>query len=867
MNIKNKYKITILATTSLFVCLITMFIHDNSDFEAVYISLFYIPILMTGLWYYRFTVPLATALAVYCYILDFMDMGRWSINHIYHGFIIIFGSLVVYYLSKKLSRTKQELETSRSILAIEKEHLRITLQSIGDGVISTDCDGNVTMLNEVAKNLTGWLGDTAVGRPFAEIFEIINEYTREKSEDPMKKVLETGQVIELANHTALIAKDGTERSIADSAAPIRDENGNIHCVILVFRDVTERKKAEDALQMKHRQLTDIIDFLPNATLAIDQEKRVIIWNKAIEKMTGIPAAEMIGKGDHAYTIPFYGKARPQLMDLLFLRDEELVTQYPKIIHEGDALIVEVFCPALDNNKGAWIFAKASPLHDKVGNIIGAIESIRDITDRKQVDVALRTSEEKYRFIAENVSDVIWVLNMAKKRMTYVSPSVFQLRGFTPEEAMNQKVDEIFTPESSAIAQNVINNYINIFIKSPEALIYRILELQQNCKNGETVWVEDTGKLRYNSDHEIEFVGVSRNIEERKKAEKQILYISYHDQLTGLYNRRFYEEELKRLDTKRNLPLTIVMGDVDGLKLINDSFGHAMGDELLRKAAEVIKNGCRADDIIARLGGDEFVIILPETDAFETEQIIKRINDLALKEKEGNIDISIAFGYATKSNEEENIQEIFKYAEDLMYQHKRSESSGIRNKTIDLVMNTLYKKSGREQLHSIKVSEICEAIATKMGLSENDVYQIKIAGLMHDIGKIEIDEKILNKPEKLNKDEWERMQRHPEMGYRILSSVNEFSAIADDILEHHERWDGKGYPRGLKGEESSLCARIIAVADSYDAMTTDRTYGKALSEEEATNEIRRCSGTQFDPEVARVFVEKVLGQKWERLNKI
>jgi len=197
-----------------------------------------------------------------------------------------------------------------------------------------------------------------------------------------------------------------------------------------------------------------------------------------------------------------------------------------------------------------------------------------------------------------------------------------------------------------------------------------------------------------------------------------------------------------------------MGDVNGLKLINDSFGHAMGDELLRKAAEVIKNGCRADDIIARLGGDEFVIILPKTDAFETEQIIKRIKDLSLEEKEGNVDIS--FGYATKNTEEENIQEIFKDAEDLMYQHKRSESSGNRSKTIDLFMNTLYKKNSREQLHSIKVSEICEAIATKMDFSEKDVYQIKLAGLMHDIGKIEIDEKILNKPEKLNKDEWERI---------------------------------------------------------------------------------------------------------------
>jgi len=355
-----------------------------------------------------------------------------------------------------------------------------------------------------------------------------------------------------------------------------------------------------------------------------------------------------------------------------------------------------------------------------------------------------------------------------------------------------------------------------------------------------------------------FRNLTQSNEERATELASTLYLSYHDQLTGLYNRRFYTEELEKLDSKENLPITIVMGDVNGLKLINDSFGHAMGDELLKKVAEVIKMGCRTEDIIARLGGDEFVIILPKTAAFETEQIIERIKDLSLREKVGNIDISISFGYATKSNKEENIQEIFTHAEDLMYWHKRSESSVNRNKTIDLVMNTLYTRSNREQLHSIKVSKICEAIATKMDFSENDVHQIKIAGLMHDIGKIEIDENILNKPEKLRKDEWEKMQRHPEVGYRILSSVNEFSVIADDILEHHERWDGKGYPRGLKGEESSLYARIIAVADSYDAMTSDRAYGKAMSEEVAINEIRRCSGTQFDPTIVKIFIEQVVG---------
>ena len=141
--------------------------------------------------------------------------------------------------------------------------------------------------------------------------------------------------------------------------------------------------------------------------------------------------------------------------------------------------------------------------------------------------------------------------------------------------------------------------------------------------------------------------------------EKLEWVSNTDPLTGLYNRRFYEEELKRLDTERNLPMTIVMADVNGLKLINDSFGHVMGDELLKKVAEVIKKGCRADDIVARLGGDEFVIILPKTDAFETEKIIKRIKNLSLKEKVGSIDISISIGYETKNNEQGELQEIFK----------------------------------------------------------------------------------------------------------------------------------------------------------------------------------------------------------------
>ncbi|OXS26264.1 MAG: hypothetical protein BI182_00350 [Acetobacterium sp. MES1] len=351
-------------------------------------------------------------------------------------------------------------------------------------------------------------------------------------------------------------------------------------------------------------------------------------------------------------------------------------------------------------------------------------------------------------------------------------------------------------------------------------------------------------------------GTVQDITRIRKTEEEIRYLSYHDYLTGLFNRRFYEEVLIKLDTENNYPLTLVMADVNGLKMINDSFGHAVGDELLQKASNVIKSGCRENDVIARLGGDEFVIILTRTDAETAALIIKRLEVLAAREKIRGLKLSIAFGSRTKTRKEENIQQILKNAEDDMYRHKLYESASMRSKTIELIMNTLYEKSNREMMHSSRVGHICEKIGLRMKLDQDEINQIRTAGLIHDIGKMGIDEKILNKTGALSDEEWQEIKRHPEIGYRILSSVNEFSEMANCILEHHERWDGHGYPKGLKGEEISLQGRIVAVADSFDAMTSDRAYRKALAYDEAITEIKRCAGTHFDPLVAKMLVEVV-----------
>jgi len=460
-------------------------------------------------------------------------------------------------------------------------------------------------------------------------------------------------------------------------------------------------------------------------------------------------------------------------------------------------------------------------------------------------------------IAENLFQTIIdsvILANPKGFIYSINPETQRLLGYDEKELVGEPLERLFLSDGRSENRN-------------------ISELLRACpiQNMERVLISKTGvnipiilsisECRDDYDTLIGYILASRDITEYKKREEEIKYLSYHDQLTGLYNRRFYEEELKRLDTKRNLPISIIMGDVNGLKIINDSIGHVMGDELLKKVAQVMANGCRADDIIARLGGDEFVVLLPKTDHIQAERIIKRFNELLIDEKVGTLAISVSFGYQVKNNESEKIHDMIKAAEDQMYKYKVLNSSSTRRNTIDLIMNALYEKNHREMLHSKRVGEICEAIALKMNFENETIYRIKVAGLMHDIGKIGIEDETLNKPQALDADEWVIMKKHPEIGQRILSAANEFSEIGDFIFEHHEKWDGTGYPRGLKGDEILLQARIIAVADSYDAMTSYRKYGKKLSQEEAIDEIKRCSGTQFDPAIVRTFIEKVLGKEW------
>lgn len=456
---------------------------------------------------------------------------------------------------------------------------------------------------------------------------------------------------------------------------------------------------------------------------------------------------------------------------------------------------------------------------------------------------LSASEERNRMIVNALPDLVFTFDRKGRFIDCQVSSEEQL--LMPKEVfMYKTMEEIMPPDVAAMGRANLEESF----RTGEMQRFEY-ELQMN---GQVEFFE----MRLVKSKESEVIGITRNISTDKIYKDRIEYLSYHDQLTGLYNRRFFEEELKRLDVQRNLPLCIIMADVNGLKLVNDSFGHKMGDDLLIKVAEVLKKVCRADEIISRIGGDEFIILLTKVNNEQVENLISRVHALTQKEKVGSVELSISFGWDFKTRPDEDVQEVFRRAENFMYKRKLFEGPSMRSKTISAIVQALHEKSQKEQQHAQRVAELCQRFAAVLEPLDFSREELKTAALMHDIGKIAISDDILDKTTELTPDELEEMKRHPEIGYRILRSVSDMMELADYVLYHHERWDGTGYPKGLKGSDIPIQSRIISLAEAYDALTGGLAYRPEASAETALSEMERHSGTQFDPELTAQFAAMI-----------
>jgi len=486
---------------------------------------------------------------------------------------------------------------------------------------------------------------------------------------------------------------------------------------------------------------------------------------------------------------------------------------------------------------------------------GALDRVFRSQERyKSLSEAYRDRQALLESLIHSIPDQIYYKDRQRKYMgcnsafcAFAGRSEQQILGLRDEDFLSgDPLRASVRSDAECLAEGAMQRYEEVVVQGGETRCFETIK---------TPWLGADGSA-------IGLIGVSRDVTARRKREERILYLSTHDAATGLYNRAFLTEALRRLDQPDQLPLTVVIGDINGLKLINDSMGHREGDRVILAAACAFRRCLREGDVLARTGGDEFTALLPKTSAQEAQQIVERVRAECWEcgaEAENLRFVSLSLGCATKREPMEPVDNVYKTAEDAMYRHKMFESRSLHSSILSSIKKTMLEKSGETEAHAERLAGLSQRLGRALGLNEEDLVALELLSTLHDIGKISVDKEILVKRGPLTDAEWQEIKRHPEVGFRIAQASPELQHIAEYILSHHERWDGTGYPRGLSGKDIPLLARVLAVVDSFDAMTQTRAYREAMPVGAALMEIRKNAGRQFDPEIARVFLSLMEGE--------
>ena len=624
----------------------------------------------------------------------------------------------------------------------------------------------------------------------------------------------------------------------------------------------------DVMTKEYNSITDWLDYVLNEIIKMTDSKfgYIYLYNEKTKELTlnswskGVMQECSVVEKQTIYNLDqtgIWGEVIRQRKPMIindFSEKNPLKKGYP----QGHVSLTKwMGIPIFEDNEIVATIGLANREDDYDDNdiyqVTALMNGVWNLIERAKYREKLAVEKNKYLSTLVSIGDGVMVVGL-DERIEIINKACAEMTGWNEEDAKGKYYKDVFrlsheNPEYQIMdpVQEVLKSGIRHDLSNHAIL---------TSLDGRQFILEDSAAPVKNEKNEmLGVVLVFRDSTQRNKQMRQIEYLSFHDALTGLYNRRFFEEEIKRLDTPRNYPLTIIMADLNGLKLTNDAFGHHEGDNLLKKAANLFKIHLRAEDIASRWGGDEFAILMPQTTSENAGKIVARINQAGKKLNTDKGILSIAFGWETKTDSSMDIEKLFNKAEEYMYKRKVSESQGVRGMTIKTIINTLYEKSPREEQHSQRVKEVALKIAKAMKLSQHKIDDISTLGLLHDIGKIIVSGEILEKPGRLSAEEYEEIKKHPAIGYRMLTATNEFSSIAEGVLFHHERWDGKGYPNGIKGKAIPIEARIIGISDAYDAMISSRPYRKqGMTLEQARQELIRCAGTQFDPEIINLIIK-------------
>ena len=657
--------------------------------------------------------------------------------------------------------------------------------------------------------------------------------------------------------------EARDRNVLLSGKPlyIEDQNAGKYFETIIFpvdmtdhkraiggisRDISQRKQTEAIVIQERDRAKTYFDIAAVLFVAFDRDGLVSMINRTGCETIGLAKEEIQGKHWIEQFVP--EEDRAGIYDTM------------EQIYNGSLLPTDIHENGIRTAHGEIrrIEWRNTVLRDVNGEISGVLSAGVDVTDLRKTMEALRESERSKSVFLSNLPGMAYRCAFDRDWTIYFASSgCFELTGYLPDELIDNRVlsfNDIICPEYREpvwadsvkhIALGEVNRY----------------EYEIMTASGERKWVFDINQgITDESGKVVVLEGIIIDITKSKLQFLQIQYLSNHDQLTGLHNRQYYDNAKRTMDANTSMPLSVIFIDINGLKLINDAFGYDAGDRMIQTTAAVIKTTILPHEIVARIGGDEFGLLLPNTDAkacTERMEAFKQAFDVYNSQlQDRTMIINLSIGGSTKESMVDDLSQVVKNAEANMARRKLFDQKSHHNAVLSSIMATLFERSFETEEHAERIGSLCAIVGERLHLSHDDIDRLKLFAYLHDIGKIGISDQILNKPGRLNDEELIVMRTHPEIGYRIAMASPDFAAIADLILTHHERWDGTGYPNRIAGERIPLLSRILAVADAYDAMTEDRVYRKALTREAAMDEIRKNAGTQFDPQIAALFLEMI-----------
>ncbi len=596
-----------------------------------------------------------------------------------------------------------------------------------------------------------------------------------------------------------------------TAQPILDQRGQVRAVLTSMADVTEQVCRREQAEALATRLSALLDSVPQAVLLVDGQYRIRYLNSFAKQAVG----NQLNQACHLLR----GKSEP-------CADCPLAAIFGGQVSSSEYRL---------QSYGREFRGQAHRHLDRDGEIT-VLLTLNDVTEARAVEQQI----EYYQLLSTRQRDIVVVADL-DGNILEANEAARAIYGYSGQELLRLKLNDLGEMTAALRAPTVEGKEDGV-----------VFEGTHRRSDGSVFPVEVSVQWASAYGKELALCLI-RDISDQQEKLQAALFASQHDTLTGLFNRSYLQMVEDWLQQERNYPISVVMGDVNGLKLANDAFGYAVGDDLIKAVANAISGNLRASDIAIRFGGDEFLLFLPATTAVETSVVCERIEQQAASISHTFVVPSIAWGIATATAPGPAMSLLMKQAEERMQHSKQLESDRTRVEMIAALHQRLQRAAYETVQHTDLMRQIALGLGRLIDLADEDLHRLSQLALLHDLGKVAIPDGILQKPEHLTKDEWILVQRHSETGYRIARTIPELAPISDEILAHHERWDGTGYPRRLRGEEIPILCRIIAIADAYTVMITGRPYRAALSHSAASGELVRCAGTQFDPQLVRLFV--------------